>query len=77
MAKADTILDDLTGRMNNYRTPQGTDRNELPITLNEMAWLAQKLYGTSLVMPRHYRGRQLRLVAEIFEPRPGTVVVKP
>lgn len=81
MAAADTIYADLSARVDRYRLRyKGEFPHDLPITLNEWAWLGDRLYGNDRQMfgvPIDFLGIPLRLVADVFETKDGALVVKP
>ena len=78
---AATIYTELSARIDRYRTRyKGELPHELPLTLDEWAWLGERLYGNDVQLfgvPDDFKGIPLRLVEGVFEAKDGALVVKP
>lgn len=68
----------LTARIDRYRTRyEGKLPKELPVTLDEWAWLSEDIYGFgSGVDATAYQGIPLTLVEGVFETKDGGLVVR-
>lgn len=80
MATAATICADLTDRIARYQDRYKERPKNLPITLDELAWLAEAWHGPltrQTPTPMSFSGVPLRLVEEVFIGEGGSVVVRP
>lgn len=76
MATPATIGVDLADRIMRYRTRYNSDPPHVPITLDELAWLAEAK-GNIERMPIEFDGVPLKLVKHVFIEPGGGVVVRP